>query len=66
MPGEISGGSCKEKEGFSWSFIDYSELNKRMKAEKFPIPMIKDILDGMAGTDFSTNSDFLRAIGKEN
>jgi hypothetical protein len=45
------------KEGYWRMFPDFCALNKVTIKEKFPIPIIDDLLDELSGTQFFTKLD---------
>lgn len=47
-----------KKQHSSWCFcVDYRTLNERTVKDKFPIPMVEELLDELHGTHFFTKLD---------
>ena len=47
-----------KKQHSSWRFcVDYHTLNERTVKDKFPIPMVEELLDELHGTHFFTKLD---------
>ena len=53
-----------KKEGTWCMFLDYKELNKNNSTDKFPIPIIDELLDELHGAIYFTNWIYVQGIIK--
>ena len=52
-----------KKDGTNWFCVDYQRLNTVTVKDAYPLPLVEDCLDTMAGTAWFSSMDLARSTG---